>query len=49
MSKKRFTEKEREQLSKNRYVRNVSDKAITYADEFKQLFVDEYMTGKSPR
>ncbi|OAX50806.1 hypothetical protein gpAD87_21615 [Paenibacillus sp. AD87] len=35
MSKKRFTEEEREQISKNRYVRNVSDKAITYADEFK--------------
>ncbi|MGV2963935.1 IS3 family transposase [Paenibacillus sp. FSL H8-0317] len=49
MSKKRFTEEEREQISKNRYVRNVSDKAITYADEFKQLFIDEYMMGKTPR
>jgi len=49
MSKKRFAEEEREQMSKNRYVRNVSDKAITYADEFKQLFIDEYMTGKTPR
>ncbi|MCF2941740.1 hypothetical protein L1N85_25765 [Paenibacillus alkaliterrae] len=49
MSKKRFTEDEREKLSKNRYVIKVSDKAITYADEFKQLFIDQYMTGKTPR
>ncbi|ULO06031.1 IS3 family transposase [Paenibacillus sp. 19GGS1-52] len=49
MSKKRFTEEEREQMSKNRYVVRVSDKAITYADEFKQLFIDQYMTGKTPR
>lgn len=49
MSKKRFTEEEREQMSKNRYVRNVSDKVITYKDEFKQLFIDAYMTGKTPR
>ena len=49
MSKKRFTQDEREKMSKNRYVLRVSDKAITYADEFKQLFIDQYMTGKSPR
>ncbi|GGG00295.1 HTH domain-containing protein [Paenibacillus abyssi] len=48
MSKKRFTEEEREKLSKNRYITKVSDKAITYADEFKQ-FIDQYMTGKTPR
>jgi putative transposase len=49
MSKKQFTEKEREHLSKNRYVIRVSDKAITYADEFKRLFIEEYMTGKPSR
>lgn len=49
MSKKRFTEEEREQMSKNKYVMKVSDKAITYADEFKQIFIDQYMTGKTPR
>ncbi len=27
----------------------ISDKAITYADEFKQLFIDQYMAGKLPR
>ena len=36
MSKKHFNEEEREQLSKNRYVLRVSEKAITYADEFKR-------------
>ncbi|RCW52074.1 HTH domain-containing protein [Paenibacillus prosopidis] len=36
MSKKRFTEEEREKMSKNRYVLRVSDKAITYADKFKR-------------
>ncbi|WP_306434236.1 HTH domain-containing protein, partial [Paenibacillus vini] len=37
MSKKRFTEEDREVLSQNKYVVNVSAKAITYSDEFKQL------------
>jgi putative transposase len=49
MSKKRFTTEEIEKLSTNRYVSKVSDKAITYKDEFKQLFIDAYMTGKTPR
>jgi putative transposase len=49
MSKKRFSEEARENLSKNRYVIKISEKAITYADEFKQLFIDEYMTSKTPR
>lgn len=49
MSKKRFTEEERKKMATNRYIRRVSDKAITYADEFKQLFIDQYMTGKTPR
>jgi putative transposase len=49
MSKKRFNEEDCENLSRNRYVIRISDKAITYADEFKQLFIDQYMTGKTPR
>lgn len=36
-------------LSKIRYVIRISEKAITYADEFKQLFIDQYMAGKTPR
>ncbi|HEY8891509.1 MAG TPA: HTH domain-containing protein [Clostridium sp.] len=36
-------------LQKNKNVLNVSEKAITYTDEFKRLFIDEYMSGKLPR
>ncbi|KMT50178.1 hypothetical protein TU51_10475, partial [Bacillus cytotoxicus] len=36
MTKKLFTEKEIEILSKNRYVKSVSPKGITYTDEFKR-------------
>jgi putative transposase len=49
MSKKRFTEKEREILSRNKFVVNVSEKSITYSDEYKQLFIDQYMLHKTPR
>lgn len=49
MSKKRFTEKEQEILSRNKFVVNVSEKAITYSDEFKQLFIDQNMLQKTPR
>lgn len=48
MSKKRFNEEDRDNLSRNKYVIRISDKAITYADEFKQLFIDQYMTSKTP-
>jgi putative transposase len=49
MSKKHFNEADREHLSRNKYVLRISDKAITYSDEFKQLFIDQYMTGRTPR
>jgi putative transposase len=49
MSKKRFNEEDRENLSRNRYVIKISEKAITYADEFKQLFINSYMSGKTPK
>ena len=49
MSKKIFSEKDQMNLSMNKYVIRISDKAITYADEFKQLFIDQYMAGKTPR
>lgn len=45
MSKKLFTDKEIKILSKNPYVKTVSDKAITYTDEFKQIFVIEKDKG----
>ncbi|MGO4111658.1 HTH domain-containing protein, partial [Paenibacillus sp. YAF4_2] len=49
MSKKRFSKIECEGLSKNKNVLKVSEKAITYADEFKQRFIDQYLGGKTPR
>jgi transposase len=49
MSKKTFTDNEVKQLSKNPYVRSVSNKAITYTDAFKQLFISENSKGKLPR
>jgi putative transposase len=49
MSKKRFSEEERASLTKNKYVVRVSEKAITYADEFKRLFIDQYLVEKTPR
>lgn len=49
MSKKIFSEKERKHLSTNNYVVKISEKSIIYADEFKRLFIDLYMSGKTPR
>jgi transposase len=44
-----FTEKQIKILSNNQYVSNVSDKAITYTDEFKHIFMSENEIGKLPR
>lgn len=49
MSQKKFTEKEVKLLSKNPYVKKVSEKAITYSDEFKQLVVLQINESKTPR
>ncbi|NEW04828.1 hypothetical protein GK047_02190 [Paenibacillus sp. SYP-B3998] len=49
MSKKIFSEKERKHLSTNKYVVKASTKSIIYADEFKRLFIDLYMSGKTPK
>lgn len=49
MSKKLFTDKEVTLPSKNKYVKNVTSKGITYTDEFKQLFIVENENGKLPR
>ena len=46
MSQKTFTEKEMKLLTKNPYVKKVSDKSITYSDEFKELVVDKSMSQK---
>lgn len=49
MSKKLFSEKEIELLAKNRYVKSVSSKGITYSDEFKEHFITQTDQGKFPR
>ena len=49
MSKKLFTDEEVNILSKNKYVKNVTNKGITYTDEFKKLFILENESGKFPR
>ena len=41
MSKKLCSSKYIEILSKNKYVKKVSEKVITYTDEFKRLFIAE--------
>jgi len=49
MTNKRFTEKEMKQLSTNPYVQSVSEKGITYSDDFKGLFMAEKKNGKFAR
>jgi len=47
MSVKEFTESEICILSNNIHVKKVSGKAITYSDEFKQIFIEESEKGKT--
>jgi len=47
MSKRLFNEEEIALLQKNKYVKNVSDKSITYTDEFKLHFIAEHQKGIS--
>jgi len=49
MSNKTFTEKEIKILTQNKYVKKVSNKGITYTDEFKRIFITENEGGKTPR
>ncbi|WP_317119174.1 HTH domain-containing protein, partial [Clostridium neonatale] len=49
MSKKTFSDEEVRSLSNNKYVKKVSNKSITYTNEFKIHFIAEYNNGKSPR
>lgn len=44
-----FTKDQVEFLSKNKYVVQVSEKAITYSEEFKNIFISEYENGLSSR
>lgn len=44
-----FTDEQVKILKANPNVKNVSNKAITYTDQFKEHFVNEYNKGKLPR
>lgn len=48
MSQKLFTELEINIISLNQFVVRVSSKSIKYSDEFKHLFIKEYLEGNSP-
>jgi len=49
MTKRVLTQKEQALLKENPYVKSVSEKAITYTDEFKRHFIAENENGKLPR
>jgi hypothetical protein len=48
MRKNYFTSEQVEELRKNKYVKHVSEKAITYTEEFKEVLMMEYNSGKLP-
>lgn len=43
-----FTKEQIKQLEMNPYVKKVSNKAITYTEEFKEIFLTMYNQGMSP-
>lgn len=49
MTKRLLTKKEQAILKENPYVKSVSEKSITYTDEFKRHFIAENEKGKLPR
>lgn len=49
MSRIKFTDENVLELAKNIYVKNISNKSITYTNEFKIHFIAEYNNGKTPR
>ncbi len=49
MTKRVFTKKEQERLRCNPYVKAVSEKGITYSEDFKRHFIVEHEKGNLPR
>ncbi len=49
MNRKYFTEKEINQLKKNKYILRVSKSSITYSIEFKEVFIKGHLEGTLPR
>jgi len=48
MGKKHFTKEQQEELSANPYIEKISDTTITYTKGFREIFMVEYQSGKSP-
>lgn len=48
MGKNYFTKDQQEELLKNPYIKAVSEKTITYTKEFREIFSEEYFSGKKP-
>lgn len=48
MGKNYFTPEQVELLRKNKYVKHVSEKSITYTEELKKIFINEYKCGNTP-
>lgn len=46
--KNHFTPEQVKQLKQNKFVKNISEKKITYTDDFKEVFLLEYNSGKLP-
>lgn len=49
MSKITFSQKDIKVLKNNPNVKRISELAITYTDDFKKRFIEEYLSGKLPR
>lgn len=43
-----FSQKDMKKLEANPNVKRVSELAITYTDDFKKKFIEEYLSGKLP-
>ena len=48
MSKLRFSKEDINKLKNNPYILNITEKAITYADEFKEKFIELYNKETTP-
>jgi putative transposase len=49
MNKIRFSEEQIKKLAVNKNVKTISKLSITYQDDFKLRFIEEYLDGESPR
>ena len=49
MSKIKISISDIKKLEENPHVKHVSNLSITYTDEFKQIFMEAYLSGKLPR